>query len=43
MNLSYTVTNEELADVFSKFGELQNIEIPLRKGGKGAALGIAYI
>ena len=43
MNLSYTVTNEELGSEFEKFGEIQSIEIPLRKGGKGAALGIAYI
>ena len=43
MNLSYTVTNDELADTFGKFGVIENIEIPLRKGGQGVALGIAYI
>jgi len=43
MNLSYQVTQDELQQEFSKFGELTNIEIPLRKGGKGQALGIAYI
>jgi len=28
---------------FGKFGKIESIEIPLRKGGKGVALGIAYI
>lgn len=35
MNLSYTVTNDELNELFGKFGEVEKIEIPLRKGGKG--------
>ena len=43
MNLSYEVCTVELQDLFGKFGDIVNIEIPLRKGGKGAALGIAYI
>lgn len=43
MNLSYQVTHDELKDHFQKYGEVTNIEIPLRKGGKGAAQGIAYI
>lgn len=29
--------------LFGQFGEILNIEIPLRKGGKGEALGIAYV
>jgi RNA recognition motif-containing protein len=43
MNLSYEVTNDELLNLFGKFGKIESIEIPLRKGGKGVALGIAYI
>ena len=43
MNLSYTVTHDELKQHFGKFGDIDNIEIPLRKGGAGAPLGIAYI
>ena len=43
MNLSYEVTSEELSSHFSQYGEIEKIEIPLRKGGRGAALGIAYI
>jgi len=43
MNLSYQVTNDELLSTFGKFGKIESIEIPLRKGGKGVALGIAYI
>lgn len=43
MNLSYDVTHDELKEYFGKFGEIENVEIPLRKGGGGAALGISYI
>ena len=43
MNLSYEVTHDELRSLFSKYGEVKNIEVPLRKGGGGQALGIAYI
>lgn len=43
MNLSYTVTHDELKDYFNQFGEIENVEIPLRKGGAGVALGIAYL
>ena len=43
MNLSYEVTHSELQDHFGKFGDIEHIEIPLRKGGKGQALGVAYI
>lgn len=43
MNLSYEVSHDELRSLFSKYGEVKNIEIPLRKGGKGQALGISYI
>ena len=30
-------------ELFSKYGEVERIEIPLRKGGRGQALGIAYV
>ena len=43
MNLSYEVTYDELMELFSKYGEVERIEIPLRKGGRGQALGIAYV
>ena len=43
MNLSYEVTHEEVEGLFSKYGPIQSVEIPLRKFGKGAALGVAYI
>ena len=43
MNLSYEVTHDELKSLFGKFGEIENIEIPFRKGGKGTTLGISYV
>jgi RNA recognition motif-containing protein len=43
MNLSYQVSHEELQELFGKFGDIDNIEIPFRKGGNGVTLGIAYI
>ena len=43
MNLSYQVTHEELREHFEKFGPVEHIEIPLRKGGKGQAAGFAYV
>lgn len=35
MNLPFTITHEELRELFEKFGEIQEVEIPLRKGGTG--------
>ena len=43
MNLSYGVSHDELSQTFSRYGEIEDVEIPLRKGGRGHALGIAYI
>jgi len=43
MNLSYTVTKEELQELFGKYGEIADIEIPFRKGGHGAPLGIGFV
>lgn len=43
MNLSYEVTDEELRGLFGTFGDINQIEIPFRKGGKGTKLGLAFI
>lgn len=43
MNLSYTVTKEELQDLFGKYGQIDDIEIPFRKGGRGAPLGLGFV
>lgn len=43
MNLSYDVTHDELNDLFKTYGEIEKIEIPLIKGGKGQSMGVAYI
>ena len=41
MNLPFTITHEELRGLFEKFGEIEDIEIPLRKGGTG--FGFAFV
>ncbi len=41
MNLSYQITHDELTDLFKKYGEVEKVEIPLRKGG--TPMGIAYV
>jgi len=33
MNLPFQITHDELKEVFQKYGEIENTEIPLRKGG----------
>jgi len=43
MNLSFEVSHDELKELFGKYGEVESVEIPLRKGGRGQALGISYI
>ena len=43
MNLSYEVTHEEMKELFGPFGEIDDVEIPLRKYGGGVALGISFI
>lgn len=43
MNLSFKVTKEELTDLFGKYGEVVDIEIPFRKYGKGVPLGIGFV
>lgn len=43
MNLSYQVTKEELQELFGKYGEIVDIEIPFRKYGKGVPLGLGFI
>lgn len=42
-NLSYTVLKDELQSLFGLHGAIESVEIPLRKGGHGIALGYAYI
>jgi len=37
------VTHEDLTELFSKFGEIEEIEIPFRRGGKGQLAGIAFV
>jgi len=43
MNLSYTVTHEELTELFGKHGKIEEIEIPFRRGGRGQLAGIAFV
>jgi len=43
MNLSYQVTKEEVQELFGKYGEILDIEIPFRKHGKGVPLGIGFV
>ena len=33
MNLSYEVTHDELKALFSKYGEIEGVEVPLRARG----------
>ena len=35
MNLPFTITHDELRDTFGRFGTIQEIEVPLRKGTGG--------
>jgi len=37
------VTKDELNEAFGKFGKIVDVEIPLRKKGKGVPLGIGFI
>lgn len=41
MNLPFTITHDELRELFSRFGEIEDVEIPLRKGGTG--YGFAFV
>ena len=41
MNLPFKITHDELKDLFEKFGEIEEIEVPLRRGGEGT--GYAFI
>ena len=43
MNLSYTVTKEEIQELFGKYGQIDDVEIPFRKGGRGTPLGIGFV
>lgn len=37
------MTKDELNEAFGKFGKIVDVEIPLRKKGKGVPLGIGFI
>ena len=37
------MTKEELQELFGKYGEVVDIEIPFRKYGKGVPLGIGFV
>jgi RNA recognition motif-containing protein len=41
MNLPFTITHDELRELFGKYGDIQNIEIPVRRGGQGT--GFAFV
>jgi RNA recognition motif-containing protein len=41
MNLPFEITHDELRALFGRFGEIEDTEIPLRKGGTG--YGFAFI
>ena len=41
MNLPFTIAPEELRELFAKFGEVEEVEVPLRKGGQG--FGFAFV
>ena len=43
MNLPFTIIHDELRETFGRFGPIQDIEVPLRKGTNGQGLGIAFI
>lgn len=41
MNLSFEIQEPELRTLFEKFGEIDLVEVPLRRGGQGT--GFAFI
>lgn len=41
MNLPFTISHEDLRETFEKYGEIEEVEVPLRKGGTG--FGFAFI
>ena len=41
MNLPFMITHDELRELFARFGEIEDTEIPMRKGGQG--FGFAFI
>lgn len=41
MNLPFQISHDELRELFSRFGEIEDIEVPLRRGGTG--FGFAFV
>ena len=41
MNLPFTISHDELRELFSRFGDIEDTEIPLRRGGTG--YGFAFV
>lgn len=41
MNLPFIITHDELRELFSRYGEVEDIEVPLRRGGTG--FGFAFV
>ena len=41
MNLPFGITHEELRELFTPFGDIEEVEIPLRRGGTG--YGFAFV
>ena len=41
MNLPFTITHDELQTLFEKYGQIQDISIPVRRGGVGT--GFAFV
>ena len=42
MNLSYSVTHDELTELFGKYGKVTDVELPFGKRGRGP-LGIGFV
>jgi RNA recognition motif-containing protein len=41
MNLPFNITHDELRELFTRYGEVEDIEVPLRRGGQG--YGFAFV
>ena len=41
MNLPFTISHDDLRETFGKYGEIEEVEVPLRRGGTG--FGFAFL